>query len=304
MLKFDVALKRTRSFLSLRSLFIGFGYSPRMGGSIQVDELKTSILHGGVREELKVTSIGNNHYWVVDGARRYLALKAIEREQPESPLLKNIPVQILTDVTGETLLLEALVTNLKVPLREMEMGLRIRSLVEAGIQEDRIVAETGFPLNRVRYLFHLGSVHPDIVHAVELGLVSEAELAVVLDQNNWKAPAAFVDEMRRKVTESEGDRKFPAPRPTSRGDATKKAPAVRIPAIPKDLKITDDSPLATIMAILIILARDPNQDSTGPLHQARMEAAQLIIQILDGTLTVAEAQRQMASSRLLAVATE
>ena len=120
-----------------------------------VSDILPSIRESGIRQTLLVRKEGD-HYGVVAGRRRYFALKEIEKESGEMPL---VPCAIMTEEDAASAIAASVIENVgRLPASEMEQYTAFKRLHDEGRGVDEIAAFFGVTELLVRRVLALASL--------------------------------------------------------------------------------------------------------------------------------------------------
>lgn len=120
-----------------------------------VADILPSIRESGIRQTLLVRKEGD-HYGVVAGRRRYFALKEIEKETGETPL---VPCAIMIEDDAASAIAASVIENIgRLPASEMEQYSAFKRLHDEGRSVDEIVAFFGVTELLVRRVLALASL--------------------------------------------------------------------------------------------------------------------------------------------------
>lgn len=120
-----------------------------------VSDILPSIREAGIRQTLLVRKEGD-HYGVVAGRRRYFALKEIEKETGETPL---VPCAIMAEEDAASAIAASVIENVgRLPASEMEQYTAFKRLHDEGRGVDEIAGFFGVTELLVRRVLALASL--------------------------------------------------------------------------------------------------------------------------------------------------
>jgi ParB/RepB/Spo0J family partition protein len=160
--------------LTLSQLLEGGDINPRtVKEAAGVSSLMNSIEAVGLITPLRVRPAGDK-YQVVDGNRRFAALKKLAKKQKVLP--SQFPVECYVVSAGDTLAAEqALVANIeRAPLHIVDQLEAFTRLAEGGMNPAQIAARFTLTERQVKQVLALGGLIPEIRHAWKTGKIDEA----------------------------------------------------------------------------------------------------------------------------------
>ena len=183
----------------LKKVKVVAGFNPRVN-TTNIADLQNSIKAVGLLHPLIVAPGTAGTYELVDGERRYNALKALGRE--------TVPVEVRLDLpkVADRLAISGAANSEdgRIALNPIELGRMFQRLSKAGLSVDQIAKKLGHNSRRVRRCLNLMKA-PDAVQTAvgkgDLGMMAGLELA--------KADPALRKAVVNKLNEGhEGDEDF------------------------------------------------------------------------------------------------
>ena len=185
---------------------------------VDIDVLAAQIKSQGLLQKLIVRETGDDHYEVVDGARRLAALKTLVRSGDRAKT-DPVPVLVLSDGHDDTEV--SLVANTRVDMHPADTFEAFRRLAEKeGASPEAIGLRFGYATATVKGFLKLANVSPKLMRAFrkdELNLDQMKALAITDDHKRQEtaffgAPDYLRDsaDLRRSIMQGriEADDKF------------------------------------------------------------------------------------------------
>lgn len=130
-----------------------------------LDELATSIDTIGILQRLLVTPTADGAYMVVDGHRRYWAMRSIDYKQP-------IPIEVRDMDRGHRIAAAVAAGSFIRPISPIDQAKAFRALEELGYTRAQIEAATGFNQPTISTRLRLLELTPEQQQAIHDGRMS------------------------------------------------------------------------------------------------------------------------------------